>query len=50
MTLVEVAALAGLTLASMHGIRRGVFAPRLDTLDKIAEAVGVDASRLLAGR
>lgn len=48
LTLPEVAERAGISPVSMNDIRRGRFRPRLDTLDRIAAALSVDAAYLLA--
>ena len=48
LTLPEVAERAGISPVSMNDIRRGRFRPRLDTLDRIAAALKVEAAALLA--
>lgn len=50
MLLAEIADRVGLSLSSMHDIRRGVFRPRLDTLDRIAKVFHVDTSTLLSSQ
>lgn len=49
LTLPEVAERAGLSISGMNDIRRGRFRPRLDTLDRIADVLGVSPARLLTG-
>ncbi len=49
LTLPEVADLAGISVSGMNDIRRGRFRPRLDTLDKIADVLGVSSGRLISG-
>lgn len=48
LTLPEVAERAGISTSGMNDIRRGRFRPRLDTLDRIAEALAVEPAVLLA--
>jgi DNA-binding Xre family transcriptional regulator len=49
LTLPEVAERAGISVSGMNDIRRGRFRPRLDTLDKIADVLGVSSGRLISG-
>jgi transcriptional regulator with XRE-family HTH domain len=44
-----VAERAGISVSGMNDIRRGRFRPRLDTLDKIADVLGVSSGRLISG-
>lgn len=50
LTLPAIAERVGLSRAGMNDIRRGRFSPRLDTLDRIAEVLGVTISALLEGQ
>ena len=49
LSLPEIAEQAGISRAGMNDIRRGRFRPRLDTLDRIAGVLRVEAAALLSG-
>ena len=46
MTQEQLADATGLTIESISDIERGIFGPRFDNLEKIAEALHLEAQRL----